>query len=652
MKALYHEGELAVQRRADESAMARMNGGAIADRIPGGANPFIAEQPMAVAGSLDRNGHVWASVLAGEPGFLRAGDDRTLVLDVSRPRAAGDDPLWENLRGDPRIGLLVIELATRRRLRINGRVRSTPEPPWVIDVEVAYPNCPKYIQRRHWTRPTDPVPRATGASRRGSILTPEHRTWIAGADTLFVASAHPKRGIDASHRGGKPGFVQMPDANTLRIPDYSGNSMFNTLGNFASYPHTGVTLVDFERGRVLQLSGRPEILWDADDPRGETGGTGRCWQFAIEAWQESTLPFALDWELLDYSPFIPQPREAATASAAPLKLQVEQIRQETARIKRFRLRPSDATELPPFEPGAHLPLTVRLPNGEWAQRHYSILSDPDDRTHYEIAVLAEPSGRGGSLYLHEKVAVGHELEALPPRNEFPLADSAEHSILIAGGIGITPILCMLRALDANGSSLELHYSAQRESDLAFRDRVEALAGKRAQFYASREPAGRRIDFEGLLSLPAEGVHVYVCGPRRMIVAVREIAEIKGWPAGQIHFESFGAGPVPGDTEVSVTLARSGMTLCVPASRTILDTLLDAGYAVPHDCKRGECSMCATRVLGGLPDHRDLCLSPTERANSMCVRLARPGRAPGAGSLIAVVQHRRKPNSPLHWRTIG
>lgn len=308
--------------------------------------------------------------------------------------------------------------------------------------------------------------------------------------------------------------------------------------------------------------------------------------------------------------------------AKPLLLRVEEIVRENASIKRFTLRAPDGSNLPPFEPGAHLPLTLQLPNTERLQRHYSILSDPMDSSCYEIGVLAEPESRGGSRYLHERVQVGDELISLPPKNDFPMDASARHNILIAGGIGITPILCMMRSLKDAFGLFEMHYCAKKWSDFAFRDSIERFGGPWAHFYPSREVNGARLDLEDLLSDPIPGVHVYCCGPRRMVEAVREIAQVRHWPAEQVHFETFGAETSSGDREVKVTLAKSGRTITVPPSSNILDTLLEAGCTVPHDCKRGECSLCTTKVFAGEPDHRDVCLSDVERASSMCLCVSR------------------------------
>jgi predicted pyridoxine 5'-phosphate oxidase superfamily flavin-nucleotide-binding protein len=313
----YHEGERAVQARASQTGGARTNSGPMGTAIPTGALAFIEQQPLVVIGSVAPDGAVWASVLVGEPGFLRAEDDHALALDLSQPRSAADDPLWHNLRENPSVGLIVIELGSRRRLRINGRARPVSPERYRIDVERAYPNCPKYIQRRHWTLPPVGAPRIATTSTQGILLDAAQQTLIAGADTFFVTSAHPDQGVDASHRGGHPGFVQLLNNRQLRVPDFAGNGRFNTLGNFTSYPYAGLAFIDFEQGRLLQLTGRPEILWDHDDPHQETGGTRRYWRFDISGWRESLLPLRLDWEFLEASPLIPEQRRETPAGTAP-----------------------------------------------------------------------------------------------------------------------------------------------------------------------------------------------------------------------------------------------------------------------------------------------------------------------------------------------
>lgn len=300
--APYHEGELAVQERAGVARAAGRVAKILSERIPPGALPFIARQSMVVLGSRDSEGNIWASLAYGPLGFLVVEGDRQLALRGATCHTAAGDPLWRNLRTDGEVGLLLIELATRRRLRINGQMRRRAGGDWQVSVEQAYANCPKYIHARDLRVRETGGARTTPTVGQGSELSAAQQAWIAGADTFFVASAHPERGLDASHRGGPPGFVEVVGPRRLRIPDYVGNNMFNTLGNIASHPRCGLVFPDFERSRVLQLTGRAEILWDQPDEAARTGGTARFWAFEIEAWRESELEVDLEWQQLGASP--------------------------------------------------------------------------------------------------------------------------------------------------------------------------------------------------------------------------------------------------------------------------------------------------------------------------------------------------------------
>ena len=302
----FHEGELQVQERAGELEEGARNGRVVADSIMPGALKFVAQQPMVVFGSVDDQRNVWASVLFGPPGFVTAPDERRVEFDFSPAGINEHDPFWTNIQHHPRIGALFLELATRRRLRINGKVARPTSDRLTLDVAECYPNCPKYIQRR--LVQVEAVPRSgTGPSAiDGNVLNREQIALIQASDTFFVASAHRQRGVDASHRGGPPGFVEVVDQRTLRIPDYVGNSMFNTLGNFSANPRAGLVFIDFERNRTLLLTGRAEILWDREDAAGRTGGTQRFWTLGIDRWQELQTLIGLRWEFLDYSPHNPK----------------------------------------------------------------------------------------------------------------------------------------------------------------------------------------------------------------------------------------------------------------------------------------------------------------------------------------------------------
>ncbi len=304
----YHDGERTVQQLAGEADMARRTGTVIADSILPRAIPFVADQLFVVLSSIDVHGDVWASLLLGQRGFMTA-EARALTIDRTHTVAQPDDPLWENLARDARVGGLVIDLTNRRRLRINGTVSALDADQLRIAVLESYPNCPKYIQRRHhsgsWSLDAQPA----RMHSNGIALGFSQQRLIESADTFFVASAHAQGGLDASHRGGQPGFVNVVDEATLRIPDYTGNSMFNTLGNIAAYPQAGLVFYDFQRGRFLQLTGRALIRWDLEDSAGVTGGTGRWWDFSITQWRETEIHAAAQWEFLDFWAQNPQPAQ-------------------------------------------------------------------------------------------------------------------------------------------------------------------------------------------------------------------------------------------------------------------------------------------------------------------------------------------------------
>jgi predicted pyridoxine 5'-phosphate oxidase superfamily flavin-nucleotide-binding protein len=293
-----------VQSLAGESQMAERNGVVIADRIIGGARPFLHQQSMAVFASRDCDDNLWCSIVFGNPGFMRSENGYAVDFDLSQVAVQGKDPLWANIEVNSAVGMLAIDLATRRRIRINGLLSHPRENSLRLDVRESYPNCPKYITRRQLrtvsAELTESLPDTTGAT-----LGPDQQNTLTRADVLFVATAHPTRGADASHRGGAPGFIEVLDERTLRIPDYSGNSMFNTLGNLSVNARAAIVVPDFERGRTLQLTGTAETLWNQDDPADRTGGTRRFLAFRVTHWLELPLPAGVRTEFLDYSPFNP-----------------------------------------------------------------------------------------------------------------------------------------------------------------------------------------------------------------------------------------------------------------------------------------------------------------------------------------------------------
>jgi predicted pyridoxine 5'-phosphate oxidase superfamily flavin-nucleotide-binding protein len=301
----FHEGELAVQAQAGEQAVAARNGAVMSDTVILGARAFIDKQFMVVVASRDAQGQLWSSVLYGAPGFLGTPDGKRIVIRSAEHERDRSDPLWSNLAPSARIGLLFIEMGTRRRYRVNGTLDQVTDQLVEVTIEQAFPNCPKYIQRRSLRAIPGGATTAPARIGRGGALPDEVAALIGRADTLFVASAHHDSGLDASHRGGAAGFVAIQSDGTLRIPDFHGNSMFNTLGNIETDPRVGLIIPDFDGNQLLHLSGEARLRWDLSDSTGSTGGTNRFWDVRIDQWILRDSPQRLEWEYIDASPFNP-----------------------------------------------------------------------------------------------------------------------------------------------------------------------------------------------------------------------------------------------------------------------------------------------------------------------------------------------------------
>jgi uncharacterized protein len=301
--AVYHEGERFVQQAAGEVAIAERNSAVVAGTILNGARHFLQNLSMAVLASVDAEGRPCSTVLYGEAGFIEPDGATSLNIAVPHDRRDLTDPLWRNLAANSALGILFIELGSRRRYRINGALRHIDATGMTIQVREAYPNCPKYIQRRHLKAigaETMPAQLDEGRALAGAV-----RDIVQAADTVFIASNHARTGADASHRGGNPGFVRIVHDRLLRMPDYPGNSIFNTFGNLVIDSRVGLCVPDFDEQRMLQISGRARILFDQPDPGQLTGGSGRFCEIEVQRWQLRRLPRRLEWEYLDASPFNP-----------------------------------------------------------------------------------------------------------------------------------------------------------------------------------------------------------------------------------------------------------------------------------------------------------------------------------------------------------
>lgn len=303
-----------------------------------------------------------------------------------------------------------------------------------------------------------------------------------------------------------------------------------------------------------------------------------------------------------------------TACSNPLRVRVMRKEPLARDIALFELRAEGASVLPAFAAGSHI--DVFLPNG--LTRQYSLCNDPAEAHRYQIAVLKDPHGRGGSRAMHESVQMGDVISISAPKNHFPLAHAAESSLLLAGGIGITPLLCMADRLSALQHPFEMHYCARSMERMAFRDRIGRSGyADRVAFHFDDGAPDQRLDIGELLRDPRRGVHLYTCGPQGFMDAVLSTARQAGWPEDRLHHEFFNARPVQksDDGGFEVQLASSGRVIRVPADQSVTAALAAAGVPVPTSCEQGVCGTCLTRVVAGEPDHRDLYLSPQEQASN-------------------------------------
>lgn len=286
------------------------------------------------------------------------------------------------------------------------------------------------------------------------------------------------------------------------------------------------------------------------------------------------------------------------------------IRDAARDIRVYELGRPDGGRLPAAEPGAHIDL--HLPNG--MVRQYSLIVPDAEPTSYTVGVKRDERGRGGSRYIHAHLQVSARLTISPPRNNFPLVDSAHHSVLLAGGIGITPIWSMVQRLAALRRSWSVHYACRSRRDAAFLAELQTFDG--VQFHFDDESRGQPLDVGAVVAAAPADAHLYCCGPAPMLATFEAAAA--DWPREQVHLEYFARAKDGADSAFVVELARTGREFLIPSGTSILSVLRDAGISVTSSCEQGVCGACETRVISGIPDHRDMVLSDLEHAENKSV----------------------------------
>lgn len=468
--------------------------------------------------------------------------------------------------------------------------------------------------------------------------------FIARRDSFYMATVSETGWPYVQHRGGLPGFLKVLDDRTIGFADYSGNRQYVSVGNLTVNDRVALILVDYPNRRRLKIIGRARLVDHDSDPemirrlrdQDYEARIERAMVIAIEGFdwncpQHLTPRFTQAEVARSVAPILARLRacEAGRDRAGAgspdrsgagqvlgqgsLELVVSAVRQLTPRVRGYELRAAGGGDLPPVGAGSHLAVPVRLDDGRDEIRTYSISSDPARRDAWEIAVLSEPGGRGGSEAVHRDYGLGLRLRCDPPSNAFPLHDDDRPALLLAGGIGVTPILAMTLALKAGGRAVRLHYAARSPGEAAYRHDLAAALGPDATFHFG-PGAGGRLDVEAVLAAAPSDAVVYVCGPATLIAAVRTAAAARGWPAGRVRFERFApAVSSVEDRAFDLVLARSGERIHVAAGDSALAALERAGRPVVSSCRTGTCATCVVTVTAGDPDHRDEVLGPRDRA---------------------------------------
>jgi uncharacterized protein len=639
---------------------------------------FFAQLPFILVGSVGADGQPWASILAGRAGFVHSPEPTHLRITGELLQG---DPLLDNLSLGSPVGVLGIELPTRRRNRMNGRVAASDDCGFCIEVVQSYGNCPQYIQGRElrWVEDTDIPSRV----QRSDRLSTQGRDLLEQADSFYVASNNPRdedgvrSGADVSHRGGRPAFVHVDDDRTITTPDFVGNYFFNTIGNLTVEPRAGLLFVDFRTGDLLLAAAWSKVIWDGPDVEAFAGAQ-RLVRFHLTSVirLERSLPLrALE---VDYARELSQTgvwAEAAQAletkrAASWRRFRVLSRSAECDHVYTFVLVPQDGGGLAPHRAGQFLPL--RLPDhstGAHLVRAYT-LSDIADGRHFRISVKRQ--GRASS-WLHDHAQPGATVEALAPRSSFVVDESSRKpAVLISAGIGVTPHIAMLNRLLVNDKRtrhprpIVFIHGARHSREHAFASQIRQKASRHGNLQLhvaySAPLAGDRVgdthDSVGRIDanllkrfMPSRDCDAYICGPSSFMQSIYDALRELGVPDAQIHFEAFGSvrlqrsvSAVVADAPAhaaAVLFARHGVTLpWCSESGSLLDVALAAGVHVIHGCRTGVCGTCAVRLLEGEVDYAPL---PVAECASDHVLLccARPKAVAAAQVLKLDLQVRRR-----------
>lgn len=637
----FHKGEIKAQKRVGVAdRIGQYAKRVIRPYMPDQHREFFHQLPILYLGFTDAEGWPWGTALEGRPGFVTSPDPETLEIRATPTEADIFSLLVEETM---KIGVLGLEMHTRRRNRMNATVSAVRDEGITLKVDQSFGNCPQYIR----TRDFDFLKEEEKAELKPVRTTftafkPDVINLIEKSETFFVASSAGEAvgdqtgGCDMSHRGGQPGFVKV-DGNKLYIPDYIGNFHFNTLGNFELNPKAGLLFLDYESGDMLQLTGEVEVCWNNEGFE-HFKGSERGWIFTLKKGQLITNHLSIRWgkgepslnSLMtgNWSEAASLNREEETRNEWK-EFEVVDTEDESTTIKSFYLKPVGGRALVPFKPGQFLPLQVPAGKGGRAPvRTYTLSSSPLDES-YRISVKKEGVV---STYLHKKIGTGDQVLARSPRGKFYLDLNRDRpAFLIAAGVGITPMMSMLRTALQEGyrtrhmRPITLIHGARCSHARAFYQEISALV----------KSANGALRFASMLTHPAEGevqgVHYhgkgrvnnevlsellpnqpadyYLCGPEEFMQAMYDHLRELGVPDLDIYAESFGPSSLKRERVQEQTSDVSSQSMVTFSSSdsshvwtekdgSLLDFAESHGFEPDFGCRSGRCGSCAARLQKG------------------------------------------------------
>jgi hypothetical protein len=532
----FHAGEIEAQSRAGVNDVAQWAKGFIRGYLPDQHRQFHTSLPFFIVAGADENEQTWITLIEGDVGFVQSPDPYQITLST---HFDNNEPLKNAFNKGSHIGVLGIELATRRRNRFSGYIHPEGNV-YTIDIQQTFGNCPQYIHQRALQRVEQII---TPASTKTSALNEIQIAQINAADTLFIGSGqmHSKdkltQGYDASHRGGEPGFAKVVNSTHIQIPDYAGNNFFNTIGNLITDPRIGLLFINFATGDLLQITGKATIDWNPQ--HAHDANALRMVNVEIEMVLERPQAISLRWN-----------KHANTTH----HLKLIKREQETNDIVSFSFSAADNRPLPSFKAGQHLPIEIQLPGqSSVLRRSYSLSSSPQEQSHYRLSIKREQHGKV-SNYLHNHLFEGGVLITQEPAGDFVTPCSQCPLVLVSAGIGLTPMLSILHDTAEQERTVWFIHSARNGKSHALGNEVTKLVThgkhvKQKTFYSQpneNDIEGRDYDVKGrmtaadLIALNAgSDAHYMLCGPTQFLSEIQTGLETAGISPDKIHFETFG-----------------------------------------------------------------------------------------------------------------